>query len=211
MVRDYTRQRIVIQTEPEVDMPMYVLIPKNGQAVHPVVIAAHGHGSGGKLAIAGITGNPEIEQVITEANCNYGVQFVRAGFITFCPDARGAGERVEVFDQAGKAQGSSCQTLNHMASLGQTVTGMWAWDIHRLIDYIEIRNDCLAERIGCAGLSGGGLQALWASALDTRINCVVISGYLMGTSSRCWMSLGIAPVIMCLICTSMWIWEISLR
>jgi dienelactone hydrolase len=178
---DYTRQRVVIQTELDVDMPIYVLIPKNGQSVHPVVIAAHGHGCGGKAAIAGITGNPEVERVIEAANCDYGVQFAKAGFITFCPDARGAGERVELFDQTGKTQDSSCKTLNHIAySLGQTVTGMWTWDIHRLIDYIETRTDCLSTHIGCVGLSGGGLQVLWASALDTRIKCVVISGYMYG-------------------------------
>jgi hypothetical protein len=178
---DYIRQRVVIQTELEVDMSMYVLIPKNEQSVHPVMIATHGHGTAGKSAVAGIKGNPEVERVIEEANSDYGLQFVRAGFITFCPDARGAGERVELFDRTGNTRDSSCQSLNHMAySLGQTVTGMWAWDIHCLVDYIETREDCLANRIGCAGLSGGGLQALWASALDTRISCVVISGYLYG-------------------------------
>jgi hypothetical protein len=64
--------------------------------------------------------------------------------------------------------------------LGQTVTGMWAWDLHRLIDYIETRDDCRADRIGCAGLSGGGLQTLWATAFDERIRCAVVSGYFYG-------------------------------
>jgi hypothetical protein len=64
--------------------------------------------------------------------------------------------------------------------LGQTVTGMWTWDIHRLIDYIQSRSDCLPDRIGCAGLSGGGLQTLWSTALDDRIRCAIISGYFYG-------------------------------
>ena len=64
--------------------------------------------------------------------------------------------------------------------LGQTVTGMWTWDLHRLIDYIQARSDCKPDRIGCGGLSGGGLQTLWATALDSRIRCAVISGYLYG-------------------------------
>ena len=34
--------------------------------------------------------------------------------------------------------------------------------------------------MGCAGLSGGGLQTLWAAALDKRIRCAVISGYMYG-------------------------------
>ena len=64
--------------------------------------------------------------------------------------------------------------------LGQTVTGMWAWDLHRLIDYVQTRDDCQADRIGCAGLSGGGLQTLWATALNRRIRCAVVSGYMFG-------------------------------
>ena len=49
----YRRQRVEIDTEPGITMPLYVLIPDtlagtpNGTA--PAVIAAHGHGSGRQL------------------------------------------------------------------------------------------------------------------------------------------------------------------
>jgi dienelactone hydrolase len=145
-----------------------------------VVVAPHGHSSGGKLAVAGCRETPEIAETIEKHNYDYGVQFAQEGFITFCPDARGFGERQE---EAAKESmlNSSCQWINNMAfPLGQTVTGMWTWDIHRLIDYVKTRKDCMSSRIGCAGLSGGGLQTLWAAALDTRIRCAVISGYMYG-------------------------------
>ena len=176
----YTRQRVEIQTEPGVIMPLYVLVPRDLPGPHPVVLTPHGHSSGGKLAVAGCREIPEIAKTIVKHNYDYGVQFARAGFVTCCPDARGFGERQEqaARDSILKA---SCQWLNNMAlPLGQTVTGMWAWDLHRLIDYVQSREDCISDRIGCAGLSGGGLQTLWASALDTRIRCAVISGYLYG-------------------------------
>lgn len=177
---DYIRQHIVIQTEPGVEMPMFVLIPRVGTAPYPVVIAPHGHASNGKSAVAGLRDLPEVRETIEVYNYDYGVQLVRAGFIVFCPDARGFGERLEEFDRE-HALNSSCRTLNNIAyPLGQTVTGMWTWDLHRLIDYIETREDCRTDRIGCAGLSGGGLQTLWAAALDMRIRCAVISGYLYG-------------------------------
>jgi dienelactone hydrolase len=77
--------------------------------------------------------------------------------------------------------GGSCALLNHMAiPLGQTVTGMWTWDLMRLIDYIATRPECDADRIGSAGLSGGGLQTLWLAALDERVKCAVDSGYFYG-------------------------------
>jgi len=177
---DMIRQRLEILTEPKVLLSAYVLIPKNIKPPFSVVIAPHGHVSGGKRAVAGCREIPEIAKTIEVYNYDYGVHFARAGFITFCPDARGFGERQE---QASKSNplAASCQWINNMAyPLGQTITGMWAWDIHRLIDYIGSRKDCRSDRIGCAGLSGGGLQTLWAAAFDSRIRCAVISGYLYG-------------------------------
>jgi dienelactone hydrolase len=50
----------------------------------------------------------------------------------------------------------------------------------RLIDYVETRPDCDPARLGCAGLSGGGLQTLWLAALDERVRCAVVSGYFYG-------------------------------
>ena len=44
--------------------------------------------------------------------------------------------------------------------LGQTVTGMWVWDLLRLVDYRVTGPEVDSARIGCAGLSGGGLQTL---------------------------------------------------
>jgi dienelactone hydrolase len=176
----YVRQRIEIQTEPGVIMPLYALIPTSGEPPYPVVLAPHGHNSGGKLGVVGCREAPEVGQTIDRHNYDYGVQFAQAGFITFCPDARGFGERQEVLAE-GNIMNASCQWLNNMAlPLGQTVTGMWTWDMHRLIDYVQSRDDCDGNRIGSAGLSGGGLQTLWAAALDSRIRCAIISGYLYG-------------------------------
>lgn len=75
----------------------------------------------------------------------------------------------------------TCKELNQMAiPLGLTVTGMWVWDLMRLLDYIETREDCDTARIGVGGLSGGGQQSLWLAALDDRIAAAAVSGYFYG-------------------------------
>lgn len=177
---EYLRQRIELQVEPNVWMPLYALIPRQGRQAYPAVIAPHGHGSGGKYAVAGRRDIPAIAETVNTYNYDYGVQFARAGLIAFCPDARGFGERQERWVR-GNILESSCRYISAMAyPLGQTITGMWAWDLHRLVDYISTRPDCLTGRVACAGLSGGGLQTLWATALDERIRCAVISGYFYG-------------------------------
>lgn len=180
----YRRERVVIQTEPGIMMPLYVLVPADLDPTErrACVIAPHGHGSGGKLAVAGRRDIPAVAATISQHNYDYGVQLARQGFIVFCPDARGFGERREQARQSETDMlGGSCSLLNHMAiPLGQTVTGMWTWDLMRLIDYVATRPDCDVDRLGCAGLSGGGLQTLWLAALDERVRCSVVSGYFYG-------------------------------
>lgn len=180
----YIRERVLLQTEPGVTMTLYVLIPadlKPGER-RPAAIAPHGHGLGGKLGVAGRSETPGLPERIARYNGDYGLQFVRHGLIVFCPDARGFGERrEEPLQGEDKAFNCSCEVLNHMAlPLGQTVTGMWTWDLMRLTDYIQTRPECDGARIGSAGLSAGAWQTLWLAALDERIRCAVVSGYFFG-------------------------------
>jgi len=180
----YRRERVEIDTEPGVTMPLYVLIPDGLQGAAPAVLAPHGHGSGGKLCPAGCVEVPGVAERIALHNYDYGVQAVRRGYVVFCPDARGFGERREsLYQGPGQLFESSCHQLAHMAlPLGLTVAGMWAWDLMRLIDYVETRPETQGQPIGCIGLSGGGLQGIYLTALDDRVDLFVDSGYFYGVS-----------------------------
>lgn len=176
---DHIREHVVLQVEPGLHMPVFILLPKKGSPPFRTVIAPHGHGGGGKAAVVGMPG-PAYAAAIEHYNYGYGLAFCRAGFAVLCPDARGFGERQEDLAKANPLV-SSCAFINHMAiPLGQTVTGMWVWDLMRLIDYAQTRSDLNTTRLGCAGLSGGGLQTLWTAALDERITAAIVSGYFYG-------------------------------
>jgi dienelactone hydrolase len=183
---DLVLQKYLLSTEPSVQMPFYKILPpgykENGNR-YPVVICPHGHGSGGKLSTTGDT-RSFIKKAVEQYNYAYAIQLAKAGFITFAPDARGFGERRERLvqgDQEEQVLSSSCTYLNRIAiPLGQTVAGMWTWDLMRLLDFIQTEKDCDSQRIGCAGLSGGGLQTLYFAALDKRVQCALISGYFYG-------------------------------
>lgn len=182
----YTSQRAEIDTEPGVRMPFYILTPTGMQPGErrPLVLALHGHGGGGKAAVAGRRENPAIAASIDSYNYDFGVQLVKAGYIAVCPDARGFGERRERFAQGDSPEvvlGQSCNYLSHMGEpLGQTVTGMFTWDLLRLLDFVGTRPDCDPARIGCLGFSGGGLQTLWLTIFDERVRVAAISGYFYG-------------------------------
>ena len=178
----YVRKKMLIHTEPDVIMPFYVLIPddlKEGEK-RTALIACHGHGSNGKEAVVGLREKEGVANTINVHNYNYGEEFVKKGYIVFAADARGFGERREIElqgDEEEKYLSSSCRGLAHLAlPLGQTIAGMWTWDLMRLADYI-LTCDFVNGHLTCVGLSGGGLQTLYFSALDPRVECAVISGY----------------------------------
>ena len=182
-----TREEMIIQVEPEVWMPFYILTPDKPLRVEnklQVIIAPHGHSSAGKYAIAGRDDIPAVADTIERFNYAYGLEMAKKGYVVFCPDARGFGARREKAKQSDEETDflmSTCFHLAHMAfPLGETVVGMCTWDLMRLIDYIETKQEWDASRIGCIGFSGGGMQALWLAALEDRISYIITSGYFYG-------------------------------
>lgn len=182
-----TREKVVIQVEPDVWMPVYILIPdraeKSGERLS-CVIAPPGHQGAGKYTVAGCYGIPAADKMIAHYHYDYGMQLAREGFAVLCPDCRGFGERREEALQKDDEQSflnSTCFHLSHMAEpLGMTVAGMLTWDLMRLIDYVEERDEWNLNDIGCLGFSGGGMQTLWLAAMDDRVSRACISGYMYG-------------------------------
>ena len=85
-------------------------------------------------------------------------------------------------DPAQLAQGkgaASCQQHSMAALLfGRTNSGLRVYDVMRAIDYLQSRPDVDPRRLGCLGISGGGLVTLFSAAMDDRIQACLISGYL---------------------------------
>jgi dienelactone hydrolase len=177
---DHVREHWLMRSQPDVTVPFYLLRPKGAEGRLPAVICPHGHGGGGKVAPAGVRIAPEVAQSIEQHNYDYGVQFARAGLLAFCPDARGFGQRQEKEVRAN-VLASSCHHIHLMSEpLGIPLAGLWVFDLMRLMDHVQSRRDVSKGRVGCAGLSGGGLQTLYFSAVDERVACAVVSGYFYG-------------------------------
>lgn len=187
------REKILLQVEPEVYMPCYILYPKKTEQKYvehegllkpACAIATHGHQGGGKESIAGRSEIPAIKDSIDKFQYDYGLELCKKGYIAFCPDARGYAERREVAFQKDEEQqylSGTCHHLSHMAEpLGMTVIGMLVWDLMRLVDYIYERGDLDVSELACVGFSGGGMQTLMTAALDERLKKLLISGYFYG-------------------------------
>lgn len=185
------RHKVLIQSENDVWIPMYILIPpaylSNTVKKRRVFIAPPGHQGAGKYSVAGMREIPAVADAIEKFNYDYGMQLAKRGYAVICPDCRGFGERRDEKKQGDEEKDfltSSCFHLAHMAeAIGETVAGMCVWDLMKIMDYVELSADEWGwdiENVSCLGFSGGGMQTLYFSALDERVKNVFISGYMYG-------------------------------
>ena len=63
-------------------------------------------------------------------------------------------------------------------SAGTTWPGVFVTEDIRALDYLCSRDDVDASRIGCGGLSGGGLRTVFMAGLDERIKCAFCAGMM---------------------------------
>lgn len=179
-----TREKVLLQTEPDVYMPVYILIPDQKAENYRPFLCPPGHQGAGKYSVAGDRSVDAVAESIDFFNYDYGLQLAQRGHVALCPDCRGFGERRDPDKQSSAPEdfmSGTCYQLAHMAEpLGMTVIGMLVWDLQRLADYVALRGEWPMERLSCLGFSGGGMQTLWLSALDDRIRLAVISGYMYG-------------------------------
>lgn len=186
----YIRHKLRIQTLPGVFMPFYMLEPEGGGEPRPAMIAIPAHGAS-KESVAGVLSSPGVKEKLERSpGENYGQVFAQRGYVVFCPDPPGFGERQEPVAMEDAAflgsrkpdpLGSSCKNLTMTAeALGLTFAGLVLWDMMHLLDFITAQPFVDPARIGCCGFSGGGLDTLWLAAMDDRVRLAVISGYLHG-------------------------------
>ena len=178
------REHIRIQVEPDVWMPMFVLVPPGAGHFSRPFLCPPGHNGAGKYSVAGLYGYGPVREKIRQYHYDYGHQLAMLGYVAICPDCRGFGERREDLEDTKDletAMKGDCRRLAHMGEpLGIPVAGMLAWDLMRAVDYLMERGEWDLDAISCLGFSGGGMQTLWLSAMDERVRLAVISGYMYG-------------------------------
>ena len=89
------REHIRIQTEPDVWMTMYLLVPADAGPNTRLFLCPPGHNGAGKYTVAGLAEYGAVQEKITQYQYDYGLQLARRGFAAVCPDCRGFGERRE--------------------------------------------------------------------------------------------------------------------
>ena len=176
---DYTLQKYSVEMCKNLTSAVYILTPKNVTSA-PGVVALCGHGYGVRQ-ILNITksGKKKIVPYIDNYQKNFAVELVRRGCVVAAPELFGFGEARLKKDLIKPFYISSCDELSHhLLPYGLTTASIRVFQALMCVQILKKIELCDKNRIGCMGISGGGLTALYASVLDDCISKTVISGYV---------------------------------
>ena len=175
---DHTRYQLVLQADGVPAVPVYLLVPAGARPDRslPAVLCVHGHGQFGNDPIAGRTDLDGVAQNIEKCNYDYGLQFVRRGYVVAAPCMIPFGRRV---DRKAYGGNDPCAVnFVRMQALGQLPITANLRDLRWSVDLLQSRPEVDSARVGCAGLSYGGRMTMMVTAVDDRIKVASVSGAL---------------------------------
>ena len=78
---------------------------------------------------------------------------------------------------------SLCSRFEHLTAktiftAGATWPGLLVWDDMRSLDYLASRPEVDPRRLGCLGLSGGGLRTAYLIGADPRVKAACVTGWM---------------------------------
>lgn len=173
---DHTRYDLLLTAEGVPSVPVYLLVPRGLSEKRPGVLCVHGHGPFGNHPIVGRRDLEGVTESIEKHNYDYGLQFVRRGYVVAAPCMIPFGRRV---DREAYGGNDPCAvTFVRMQALGQLPITANLRDLRWSLDLLQSRTEVDATRIGCAGLSYGGRMTMMVTAVDRRIAVASVSGAL---------------------------------
>ncbi|MBM3839508.1 MAG: hypothetical protein FJ398_16365 [Verrucomicrobia bacterium] len=180
-------ERIVLESEPGVLLPLVLALPKAQKAKPPVVVAVSQHGKAFFLA----------ERAETIA------QLLERGIAVCMPDVRGTGETSVPGSRQPRSEATSISATELM--LGRTLLGSRLQDLRTILRYLKTRRDLAAKHLALWGDSFastnptgfadplidegepprqsepvGGLLALFGALFEDDVRAVAASGTLAG-------------------------------
>ena len=200
----YVREKVLFNTTPDLRIPAYVLIPKALKKPAPAIVALHDHGGfyfwGKEKIVETESEHASLTRFKRDAYSGKSIasELARRGYVVIVIDMFYWGERRMLLDDdpadwrdrpAGIADeriaafngraGQSEQLVGRtIYAAGFTWSGVMFWDDVRTVDYLVKRPEVDPERIGCVGLSVGGLRSCHLAALDDRIKAAVVVGWM---------------------------------
>lgn len=166
----YTLEKVLFESEPQfhVTAGLFLPDPEKFPPPWPAVVIVCGHAAEGKLQTGYQTGS-----ALAALN----------GLAAMIVDPVGQGERMQLLRDDGRPAITGPTTEHTLLGTGAILVG-WntaRWmisDAMAAIDYLQTREDIIADKIGCMGNSGGGTQTCYLMSLDDRVTAAAPSCYV---------------------------------
>lgn len=185
-----------------------VLKPAGAKGRLPAVLALHDHGrfkffGKEKIAQTGAAVHPLVVQHRADAyeGLAWANELARRGYVVLVHDAYAFGSRkVRLAEVPTEIRGAMKNDTDDTAagiaayndwaadhehimakslfSAGTTWPGVFAVEDRVALDVLCARSDVAPARVGCGGLSGGGLRTVFLAGLDDRIRATVCVGMM---------------------------------
>jgi cephalosporin-C deacetylase-like acetyl esterase len=165
----YRVENVIYESLPGFYVTASLFIPDNIKEPAPAILFCSGHSSG-------VYRLPYYQLPL--------LNLVKKGFIVLAIDPVGQGERLQYYNTETKESTIGGSTKEHsyfaaqVFTIGMSSARYFVWDGIRGIDYLMSRKKVDPERIGVHGLSGGGTQTAYVSALDERVLASAPAGYI---------------------------------
>jgi hypothetical protein len=165
----YRIENVIYESLPGFYVTASLFIPENVKKPAPAILFCSGHSTG-------VYRLPLYQLPL--------LNLVKKGFIVLAIDPIGQGERLQYFNpEKGESTIGSSTNEHSYPSVqvfltGKSIARYFLWDGIRGIDYLVSRKEVDPKRIGVHGLSGGGTQTAYISALDERVAASAPAGYI---------------------------------
>jgi len=162
----YRIENVMFQSRPDFWVTGNLYVPTTGKGPFPGIISPCGH--------------YPLARMVPQYQSAY-ISLAKSGFVVLGYDPIGQGERRQYWNpKTDITEIGPSPTYEHsmpgqlLLLMGENLTEYRVWDGMRAIDYLLTRPEVDAQRIGCAGHSGGATMTKFISVADERVRCAAI-------------------------------------
>ena len=186
----------------------YVLKPSNVKGPLPAILAFHDHGGNKYFGIRKITKTGDEQHPLMKSHQDHyyagkawANEMAKRGYVVLVSDAFTFGSRRVMLQDVPDRMRNGLTDENPEDEKNIDAYNRWASDHEHVmakslfctgtswpavffaedrvaLDILSARKDVDASKIGCCGLSGGGLRTDYMAGLDERIKCAVPVGFM---------------------------------
>ena len=186
----------------------FFLYPSKRNGKLSAVVSLHDHGGFFYYGKEKVTAIPNEPAILTEfkqgayGGRSWATELAKRGFAVFVPDVflwwirkipvESLNEEFQIaFKDLRPGSDEYIQRYNGLldkmedlviaptiVNAGASWPGIFSYEDRRSVDYLVTRPEIDPNRIGCGGLSGGGLRTIFLAGLDERIRCAFCVGFM---------------------------------